>query len=166
MGKVKVLFSRRRLPGSLGIRLVTWSQWSHVEILDGDELIGANMGAGVSRTPLLERLEVSSRVAVVEFPCADPAAVIAAARSQLGKGYDYYGLLGILARRRNWHSTEDWFCSELVAWAFAEAGNPLFRVELGSRIVPQHLWMLHAPYVQPASPMALLDLLWPETLPA
>lgn len=157
MGAVRVLFSRRRLPGSLAIRLVTWSQWSHVEIIDGDQVIGANMVGGVSLTPLRERLEVSSRVALVDFPCADPAAVIAAARSQLGKGYDYLGLLGILARQRNWQSTEDWFCSELVAWAFAEAGYPLFRVELGSRIVPQHLWMLHAPYIQPASPLALLS---------
>ena len=115
------------------------------------------MVGGVSLTPLRKRLEVSSMVAVVDFPCADPAAVIAAARSQLGKGYDYFGLLGILARQRNWQSTEDWFCSELVAWAFAEAGYPLFRVELGSRIVPQHLWMLHAPYIQPASPLALLS---------
>lgn len=157
MGAVRVLFSRRRLPGSLAIRLVTWSQWSHVEIIDGDQVIGANMVGGVSLTPLRKRLEVSSLVAVVDFPCADPAAVIAAARSQLGKGYDYFGLLGILARQRNWQSTEDWFCSELVAWAFAEAGYPLFRVELGSRIVPQHLWMLHAPYIQPASPLALLS---------
>lgn len=157
MGVVRVLFSRRALPGSVGIRVVTWSQWSHVEILDGDELIGANMFRGVSITPLRERLEVSSLVAVVDFPCADPAAVIAAARSQLGKGYDFLGLLGILTRQRNWQNTEDWFCSELVAWAFAEAGCPLFRVELGSRIVPQHLWMLHAPYIQPASPLALLS---------
>lgn len=157
MSAVKVLFSRRALPGSTAIRVVTWSEWSHVEILDGDELIGANMFSGVSITPLRERLALSSKVALVEFECLDPAAVIGAARSQLGKGYDYFGLLGILARQRNWQSTENWFCSELVAWAFAEAGYPLFRVELGSRIVPQHLWMLHAPYIQPASPLALLS---------
>lgn len=158
MGVVRVLFTRRRLPVSLLIRLVTWSEWSHVEILDGEALIGADMINGVCVTPLAHRLEISSRVALVEFPCADPAAVIAQVRSQLGKGYDYLGLLGLVTHQRRWQSTEDWFCSELVAYAFESAGYPLFRANMASRITPQSLWLLPAPYAVVNKPLDLIPV--------
>lgn len=154
---IRVLFSRRALPGSLLIRTFTWSAWSHVEILDGDDLIGADMWHGVSVTKLAKRLEKSSRVAIVEFPCDDPASVIAAARSEMGRSYDFLGLLGIVTHQRDWQSRENWFCSELVAWAFAAGGSPLFRSELVSRVTPQHLWMLAAPMLQSGNPPDLMD---------
>jgi hypothetical protein len=154
--KIRVLFSRRALPVSLLIRTVTWSAWSHVEILDGDDLIGADMMNGVTVTKLAHRLDISSRAAIVEFPCADPAAVIAAARGELGRGYDYLGLLGILGHQRDWQARESWFCSELVAWAFSAGGSPLFRGELVSRVTPQHLWMLSAPMQQSDNPHDLM----------
>ena len=155
MSTVRVLFTRRRLPVSLLIRLVTWSEWSHVEILDGEELIGADMINGVCLTPLAHRLEISSHAAIMNIPCADPAAVIAAARSQIGKGYDYPGLLGLVTHQRDWQSDQDWFCSELTAWAFGSAGFPLFRADMAFRIVPQHLWMLPWPYTLSSNPREL-----------
>jgi hypothetical protein len=154
---IRVMFSRRALPVSLLIRGVTWSSWSHVEILDGDELIGAEMLTGVSVTKLADRLKQFSRAAIVEFPCADPAAVIAAARSEIGRGYDYLGLLGIVTHQRDWQSRDSWFCSELVAWAFAAGGSPLFRSELVHRVTPQHLWMLAAPMKEYSNPLDLLN---------
>lgn len=154
--KIRVLFSRRALPVSLLIRTVTWSAWSHVEIMDGDDLIGAEMLTGVSVTKLAHRLDISSRAAIVEFPCADPAAVIAAARGELGRGYDFLGLLGILSRQRDWQSRDSWFCSELVAWAFDAGGSPLFRSELVNRVTPQHLWMLSAPKQESDNPPDLM----------
>jgi hypothetical protein len=142
---IRVLFSRRAQPVSLLIRTFTWSAWSHVEILDGEELIGADMLNGVCVTKLAHRLEIASHAAIVEFPCEDPAAVIAAARSEIGRGYDFLGLLGLVTHRRNWQSKDNWFCSELVAWAFAAGGSPLFRADLVNRVTPQHLWMIAAP---------------------
>jgi len=59
---VRVLFSRRRHPGSLAIRMGTWSAWSHVDLVDDrgavPELIGAVAPVGVVRLPMAERLRL------------------------------------------------------------------------------------------------------------
>ena len=47
-----------------------------------------------------------------------------------------------LGLHRDWQEDDRWFCSELVAWAFEKAGEPLFRAEVLRRVTPQHLWML------------------------
>lgn len=157
MESVEVLFTRRRLIGSLLIRGVTWSAFSHVEIIIGDQVIGANMFGGVTLTPLKDRLEKSSYAARVKMPCSDAQAVKAAALSKLGAGYDYLGLLGILLHSNKLQAKGRFFCSEFVAWAFSQASTPLLRSELGARITPQHLWMLPAPAVTAGKPLTLLN---------
>jgi uncharacterized protein YycO len=137
---VRVLFCTSKLPGAAIIRAVTWSDWSHVAIVDGDEVIEATWPA-VRVAPLAEVVAKHSRHTFAEIPCQDAAAVIAAVRSQVGKPYDLTALFGMLVRR-DWQEADAWFCSELVAWAFAEAGAPLFRPEALYRITPQHLWMI------------------------
>lgn len=155
---VQILFTRRSLIGSLLIRAITWSAFSHVEIVIGDQVIGANMLTGVSLTPLKERLEKSSYAALVDMPCADPERLRALAMAQLGKGYDYLGLLGILLHSDRFQTDERFFCSEFVAWVFREAEMPLFRPELAGRETPQHIWMLPAPAVTAGHPLSLLNL--------
>lgn len=157
MGKTQLLFTRRRMIGSLLIRAATWSAFSHVEIVIDDQVIGANMLGGVSLTPLKERLAKSSYAALVDMPCADPEAVKAAAISKLGAGYDYVGLLGILLHASRLQVDGRYFCSEFVAWAFSQGGTPLLRTDL-ARITPQHLWMLPAPTKTAGHPGALLPL--------
>jgi hypothetical protein len=56
------------------------------------------------------------------------SSIIAFARAQVGKPYDYRGIAGFLARR-NYATAKSWFCSELVSAAFATAGAPLLRLE-------------------------------------
>lgn len=147
MGTVSLLFSTSGHPMSAAIRLSTWSDWSHVAIIDGDEVIETTAPAGVRRFPVVQAINHAKRGAIVELPCRDPQAVIAAAVSQLGKPYDYTAILG-LGLRRDWQEEDAWFCSELVAWAFQHAGEPLFRADVLRRVTPQHLWML-APSPQP-----------------
>lgn len=160
MSIVRVLFSRRHHPGSLAIRLGTWSAWSHVDLVDDRDavplLIGAVAPEGVVVEPLAERLAHASRAALVEFSAADPAAVLDAARSQLGKPFDWLGCAGIAMRNRHWQEDDCWFCSELIAWAFGAAGLPVFRADMVGRITPQHLWMLANPYQRPSRPLDLL----------
>jgi len=136
---VRVIFSRRHHIGSLALRTAMWSAWSHCGIIDGTTVIEAVMGHGVVETPLDEFLARSSAWEVIEIPAADPAAVIAAARSQIGKPYDAKGVLGI-AVRRAWQQPDAWFCSELVAWAFHSAGTWLFRADAW-RITPRDLYI-------------------------
>jgi uncharacterized protein YycO len=134
---VRIIFTRRRNAFSLLLRTFLWSAWSHVAIVDGDQVVEAVTFHGVRVRPLADLLRDSSRHEFVDVPVADAAAVIAAARGQVGKGYDWFGCLGIAARR-NWQSATDWFCSELVAWALGHGGTPLFRAEAW-RITPRDL---------------------------
>ena len=141
MSAVRLLFTRRRHPGSALIRVTTWSAWSHVDLIDDQSVLGAVAFHGVERELLATRLANASRAAVMTIPCADAQAVIAAAESQIGKPYDWLGVLGI-GLHRDWQEPDRWFCSEMAAWAFHEAGRPLFRPDALYRVTPQHLWML------------------------
>jgi uncharacterized protein YycO len=137
---VKVLFCTSTLPGATLIRAVTWSNWSHVALIDGDYVIEAAWPV-VRRVPLVDVLKKHNHFQIVDLPCDNPRGVIEAAKSQIGKPYDLTALFGFLAHR-DWQDTNKWFCSELVAWAFDAAGSPLFRPEALHRVTPQHLWML------------------------
>lgn len=140
MDHVSILFCASSKIGSVLIRAVTWSSFSHVAIVDGDEVIEA-VWPKVRVAPLADVIAKHSRYCVVDIPCQDPGAVIAAARSQIGKPYDLTALFGLLMHR-DWQEADQWFCSELVAWSFSQGGSPLFRAEVMHRITPQHLWML------------------------
>lgn len=139
---MKIAFFRGNTLASLLIRLVTWSNWSHVALVDGDEVIEA-VRKGVRATKLARVIAAHSACQIVEFPVGDEvaAAIIQAARSQIGKPYDVTALVGMLAHR-DWQNGDRWFCSELAAWSFAHAGAPLFRPGALYRVTPQHLWML------------------------
>lgn len=156
MQSVRLLFTRRRMIGSLLIRGVTWSAFSHVEIVVGDQVIGANMLTGVGLTPLKERLEKSSYAAMVDIPCKDAQAIKAAALDKIGAGYDYLGLMGILFHADRLDDKERFFCSEFVAWAFDKGQEPLIRPEITGRVTPQHLWMLAHPTRTAGKPLELL----------
>lgn len=141
MGAVSLLFTRRHHPGSVIVRAGTWSAWSHVDLIDGTTLLGAAAFEGVQRTSMAARVSKASRAAIMTIPCESAGTVLAAARSQIGAGYDWLGTFGI-ALRRDWQEPDRWFCSELVAFAFQMAGHPLFRADALPRITPQHIWML------------------------
>lgn len=138
---MRVLFCTSTLPGAVAIRALTWSRFSHVALIDGEEVIEA-VWPRVRIASLADVIASHSQgYAIADLYCADPAAAIAAARAQIGKPYDLGALAGILFRR-DWQAGSRWFCSELVAWAFAQGGSPLFRADALSRITPQHLWMI------------------------
>lgn len=141
MKTVRVLFSTTRWPLSAAIRAFTWSRWSHVALVDGATVIEAVAVHGVRRALLADAIERAADYAFVDLPASDPAAVLAAAAGELGKPYDLTALLGLVLRR-DWQECDAWFCSELVAWAFQAAGQPLLRSEVVRRVTPQHLWML------------------------
>ena len=134
---IRLHFSASDNFGARLIRLTTWSRWSHVELIDGHDLIGANWPGGVEVVSRLWREVRSKRWAVAEVP-GDPRPAIAWARTQLGRPYDTAGVLGIATRRR-WQDDDAWFCSELVAAALWQAGTQLVRVDQW-RVTPQHLW--------------------------
>lgn len=142
MSKIDLLFcTNPSNPLSWLIRAGSWSRWSHVAIVDGDFVIEAIALRGVVRTPLATRQQQDPSWSISPLPCMDAQAVIDAAVSQIGKPYDYTGVLGI-GLHRDWQQSDSWFCSELVAWSFAQGGSALFRENASRRVTPQDLWML------------------------
>lgn len=128
-------------PLSWLIRAGSWSHWSHVAVVDGDDVIEAVALKGVVRTPIALRQQEDPRWVISSLPCKDASEIIAAAASQIGKPYDYTGVLGV-GFHRDWQQSDSWFCSELVAWSFAQGGSPLFRAGADRRVTPQDIWML------------------------
>jgi uncharacterized protein YycO len=142
---VRVLFCTSDKIGARLIRLITWSKWSHVAIIDGAEVIEA-VWPKVRVSRLEDILEKSTRWSIVEVPC-DNEKAIAAARSQIGKPYDLLGMLG-LAFHRNWQDDSAWWCSEFAAWVVMHGGLKQFRDGAMHRITPEHKWMLNYPVVR------------------
>lgn len=128
-------FTARPKIGSWLIRKFTWSDYSHVDIVLPDgRLLGARFEGGVSIKP------PNNFKKCVRFSVDAPEDVISAALTQVGKPYDIVAIFGIIVRR-DWHKSKKWFCSELVAWSFEEAGNPLLRTENFNRVTPRDLLM-------------------------
>lgn len=131
---------RPSLPGGL-VKLATGAPVSHVDfVLDDGSLLGATPSGGVGVrdwTPgrRIERYAVEA-----------PADVLDLALSQVGKPYDLTAALGLFFRR-DWRACDSWICSELVAWAFREAGAPLLRAEHLARVTPRDL--LLSPRLRP-----------------
>lgn len=141
MGNIQLLFSTTRHPFSGLIRAATWSRWSHVALVAGPHVIEAVALGGVRQASKAYAIQRASDYCLVDMPTHNAQAIIDAARSQIGKPYDWTAVAG-LGLRRDWQEDDSWFCSELVAWSADQAGEPWFRPDALRRITPQHLWML------------------------
>lgn len=143
---------------SMGIRDLTWSQYSHVEfVLDADWnspallrlaaiynnrkgldlTIGARHSDGVQIRPSdYEAYPLDDRF-LVEVTPEQKQTLIKFVLAQVGKPYDTSAILGILAHR-DWRRQDSWFCSELVTAAFEAAGAPILYVPSHvNRITPR-----------------------------
>ncbi|NLR73597.1 YiiX/YebB-like N1pC/P60 family cysteine hydrolase [Leeia aquatica] len=146
---ITLLFTTSYHPLSAVIRATTWSRWSHVALQAGDMIIEAAAPGGVVKRKLADAIQHARDHELVQLPCRNPIKVLQAASSQIGKRYDYSAIVGLWLHR-DWQDDHRWFCSELIAWAFQEAGEPLFRPDAVRRITPQHLYLL-PPATQPTA---------------
>lgn len=130
---ITLQFSTTKGIGSQVIRWATWSPFSHVDlVLDDGRLLGATARFGVSvRDP-------EPTMASARFQVAAPTEVVQVARSQIGRPYDWPGIFGF-GFRRNWQEQDSWFCSELIAWSFQQAGHPLLRFDKSWRVTPRDI---------------------------
>lgn len=139
---IKLLFSRRNHPGSWLIRAVSWSEWSHVEIILPDgRLLGAAAPQGVGLSTYEERMAIAAHAAIMYFP-GNMDAAMAWGETQLRKPYDYLGVIG-LGLHRDWEEDDKWWCSEFAGEFLVQGGFAPFRPEAIRRLTPQHLWMLN-----------------------
>lgn len=140
---ITLQFSAKAAPASWLIRRFTWSDYSHVDfVLPNGCLLGASGSGGVA-------IRRTGRYSACDrFTVDAPASVLNIAASQVGKPYDWPAILGMVGRH-NWQNEDAWFCSELVSWAFQQAGHPLLHAPK-HRITPRDL--LLSPYLTPLSP--------------
>lgn len=142
--QVYLVFCNSRLPLSPIIRVVTRGRWSHVALMsDANTVLEATGAHGVGKTPLESLIARSTEYCVVEVnvPRGTFAKLKKAGETQLGKKYDWWGILG-LSLNRDWQDDTDWWCSEYVAWMFEKANFPLIRAEAVHRVTPEDLWKL------------------------
>lgn len=129
-----VVFGRSRTLASFAIRLFTWSRWSHVGILDGDNVIEATSRKGVAVTTLEAFMSRYHSTQVAEVPSVD--GWCDRLLECIGDGYDWRGIFSLVFRSK-WDDRGKWFCSELVAYA-----SGMFRHGRVSRVTPEHIWMI------------------------
>lgn len=135
--RLNVIFVSNKKPGSLAIRLFCWSRFSHCGIvIDNSQVIEAVAGRGVVLTPIEQFKARYSKIALAEVPCENRQLALDLAKSELGKGYDYWAIPGLLFRT-GWGSRRKWFCSELIAYC-----SGAFRDNRVTRITPEHIWMI------------------------
>lgn len=143
---IMLQFSGSSQFGSRIIQYGTWSWAGHVDfVLPDGSLLGS-----VATSPTwcgkkgkpgvcyhdMKPLKEYSRVERYTVDASD--AVLEYAKSQLGKPYDWIGVLNFVVQDSDWMDEDKWFCSELVAWAFEMAGDPLIR-GVSNRITPAAL---------------------------
>lgn len=124
--KIDIVFIRKRDLFSKLVCFLTWSPFSHVEILiNENECIGAVFDKGVRKYRLERVLRKAEYWEIHKVEASEK--VIECAKAQLGKKYDVLGLFGFIFRNRRWQRDDKWFCSEFVAFCFEKAGYSLFK---------------------------------------
>lgn len=137
---MRLIFSRSHTVGSVVIRGVTWSPWSHCGIWTPDgTVLEANYPHGVREVALATFLKHASHWEFVDIDVPDEAAGIAWARSQIGKPYDVWGVIG-LGLRRDWQADDAWWCSEFMEMAVVKTGRVRYRRDM-HRLTPYHCWI-------------------------
>jgi uncharacterized protein YycO len=143
MTKVQLCFSTSWGPVSTFLRFFTWSQISHVDFVVPEGLLGARE-MGVKIRPFGSIKVTRDIIAYVVCTEDQAEQVLGFARAQIGKPYNWLGLLGF-AVRRDFPSKKRWFCSELVIAAFEMAGIRLLNIKDVDRVTPEML--LNSPLV-------------------
>lgn len=138
---MRVLLCTSNLPGAAIIRWLTGSQWSHCALVADDGTAVEATWPRVRACRVEDIIRKHTKSLMIDIPCANDTLAFNRAMGQIGKPYDLTALIGWLTGR-DWQEQDSWFCSELVAWAFEQAGSPLFRPGTLSRVTPQNLWMV------------------------
>lgn len=145
---LRLIFTNSNKIGSFLIRWVTWSKYSHVALLINDNEIAHADFSGVHVEPIQDLQNRSKEWMIVEYEYDHAEEAIKACLEQLGKPYDYTGIIGILLRNVDLQDDSKWWCSEYIAGGCKKVGEPLFQEEYMSRITPQHLLMLPHKVIQ------------------
>lgn len=134
-------------PISLGVGILSGSrQFSHAIAIINGRAYEASMSHGCRAATVAEVMAgiVAYRDMDVWVPDLDAA--IAFAEAQVGKGYDWFGAVGIpLTYSEDWADDGRWWCSELVFAIVLAGGTRLFDPAVMTRVRPIDLQMCDYP---------------------
>ena len=127
------------------------SAWSFCEI-DGSRLVGdiseyeAWAGKGVVHVPEIglnhtKGTRIDLYELTPELSNDDANEGLKFLSEQIGKKYDYKGILGFLLRKKNMHNPDAWFCSELVFAFLRKCGRFVLNEVEPYQVNPQMLPM-------------------------
>lgn len=138
---MNLVLCRSRSIGSLFLRLVMWSRWSHSAVYDVERGVvydSTMLHGGVRVWPEREFFERYSgyEIRSLGVPSHNLTAARAWLDAQVGKPYDWTALLA-LPFRGNWQDDDAWFCSEASETVRSLFGIPRFRAT-AARITPHH----------------------------
>lgn len=94
------------------------ARYSHVAIIDGDNVLEPNPKEGVTLTPLKKFKRIYPIYEIRELP-----GDISKARARIGKPYDFEGMVGMFINNHDIQRPEADFCSELVGIAADEVDD-------------------------------------------
>lgn len=111
-------FKQDTLIGRL-IRFFTWGKYSHVAlILEDGRVIDSYPRLGVS----IRSVDLSDAdIYYIDLPGNIKRKILADIKAQIGKKYDYRGVIGFLSRSKA-EDPNRWFCSELIFEIFRRNG--------------------------------------------
>ena len=144
-----VIVQAHRSSGSIFSRGIAWfsrSPYSHISVWFKDEgvVLEAKEGKGV-REVLDTVYQKARNEGKIDLFCyvapiarEEELAMLAGMRSQLGKQYDWAGVLKFVTKFRHAHD-DKWFCSEIAAYYSAEIGRPLFYLAEAWEIKPSDI---------------------------
>ena len=129
-------------------RLSSGCVWSSLDVVLPQEegepvyVVGLNPVTGyVSKVPLSNRIVMADRACLMTIPDMDPDPVIISLMAQLNRPFHWRYLLPERFTPKRHRNMKTWSPAELVAWAFEDAGMPLFEYN-DQRITLEHFWTL------------------------
>lgn len=122
------------------IKFWTWGDWSHVDIWTPDGWLGARAKGGVQIRDWNYTSVIKEEIRVITLDDVTEANIMQWLQSQIGKPYDFLAVAG-MPFRQDWRNDNRWFCSELIAAAFQQAGVELLDTDQLNRVTPRDLYL-------------------------
>lgn len=137
-------------PASLVIARCSGSRFfSHVVAIAGDRAYEASMTHGCRATTVDQVMKGVVQYQDMTVWVPDLEKAIAFGEEQSGRGYDFWGALGIpFLASDDWNDTSTWWCSELVFALLMAGGAILLDPAEAHRVTPNDLFQCFHPKLQ------------------
>ena len=134
---MRIIFATDNDPLSVAIRTATACPWHHVGAVFDDYVIEARF-AGVLYTHI-DEVKARGEYYIIDYPLDDEDEAKRFALDQVGKEYDFIGLVGFQFRL-GLQDPDKWYCSELIQAIAVAGGSPIVRENLKG-VSPRDLWV-------------------------